>query len=63
LLEIQRAQGHTFVQDEQSSIVAGMPNAAIHLGATKRALSPDAILQELMRLASGNSSGGGGGAA
>ncbi len=55
LLEIQRAQGHTFVQDEASSTVAGMPSAALAVGAAKRALSPDAILQELIRIASGGS--------
>ena len=53
LLEIQRTQGHTFVQDEASSTVAGMPGAALGVGATKRALSPDAILHELIKLASG----------
>ena len=52
LLEIQRAQGHTFVQEEQSCTVAGMPNVALALGAAKRALPPDAILQELLKLAS-----------
>jgi two-component system chemotaxis response regulator CheB len=53
LLDIQRAQGHTFVQDEASSIVAGMPNAALLLGAAKRALHPEAIPQELLRLSQG----------
>jgi two-component system chemotaxis response regulator CheB len=57
LLEIQRAQGHTFVQDEASSIVAGMPNSALALGATKRVLSPGGIVQELLRLTQGGSAG------
>jgi two-component system chemotaxis response regulator CheB len=57
LLEIQRVQGHTFVQDEASSIVAGMPNAALSLGATKRVLSPTGIVHELSKLAHGGAAG------
>jgi two-component system chemotaxis response regulator CheB len=56
LLEIQRAQGHTFVQEEASCIVAGMPQACLALGATKRPLGPEAMLQELLRLAQGGGS-------
>ena len=53
LLEVQRAHGHTFVQDEASSVVYGMPNAALAIGAAKRALSPNAIAQELIRIGQG----------
>ncbi|MFT3924645.1 MAG: chemotaxis protein CheB [Myxococcales bacterium] len=57
LLEIHRMQGFTFVQDEASSTVAGMPNAALALGATKRVLSPQGIVHELLKLAQTGSTG------
>jgi two-component system chemotaxis response regulator CheB len=58
LLELQRAQGHTFVQEESSCTVAGMPGSALALGASRRALSPDAIVQELIKLGAPGASGG-----
>ena len=39
LLEMRQAGGHTFGQDEASSVVYGMPRAAFELGAVERQLS------------------------
>jgi two-component system chemotaxis response regulator CheB len=39
LLEMRRAGARTFAQDEQSSVVFGMPKAAIDLGAASRVVS------------------------
>ncbi len=38
LLEMRQAGGHTFGQDEASSVVYGMPRAAFELGAVERQL-------------------------
>lgn len=48
LLAIARAGGITVAQDEDSSIVFGMPREAINLGAAKYILSPDEISQLLI---------------
>ena len=38
LLRLRRAGGHTLAQDEASSVVWGMPRAAIERGAAERVL-------------------------
>lgn len=50
LLAIARAGGMTIAQDEPSSIVFGMPKAAIELGAARYILSPDDILEILLQI-------------
>jgi two-component system chemotaxis response regulator CheB len=53
LLEIRRVGGVTYAQDEASSVVFGMPKAALDIGATDQPLSlaalPDFIRQCCMR--------------
>lgn len=49
LLAIRDAGGHTIVQDEESSVVWGMPGAAFRLGAAARMLPLDQIAQEMLR--------------
>ncbi len=44
LLEIRRAGGHTIAQDEATSVVWGMPKAAIDLGAAETVLPLDAVV-------------------
>jgi two-component system chemotaxis response regulator CheB len=51
LLEVQRAGGFTFVQEPGSCVVAGMPQAALTMNATRLALSPEAMGAELVRIA------------
>jgi two-component system chemotaxis response regulator CheB len=56
LHEMQRAGAITIAQDEDSSIVFGMPGAAVRLGAVGHLLAPTAIatlLNELMSQAAG----------
>jgi two-component system chemotaxis response regulator CheB len=48
LLSLRRAGGLTIAQDEQSSIVFGMPRAARDTGAAARVLSPEAIAEALV---------------
>lgn len=43
LLEVRRVGGMTCAQDEPSSVVFGMPKAALDIGATSQPLSPPAI--------------------
>lgn len=50
LLEIRRAGGHTIAQDEATSVVYGMPRAAVELGAAKSVLPLDLIGGALSRL-------------
>lgn len=50
LLAISRVGGITIAQDESSSIVFGMPKAAIELGAAKYILPPEDIAELLMQL-------------
>lgn len=50
LLKIKEAGGHTIAQDEESSIVWGMPKAAIDLGAADAVLSLDGITEHIRGL-------------
>ena len=54
LLAISRAGGLTIAQDEESSIVFGMPKRAIELGAAKHVLPLDQVGPALCGLAVGN---------
>jgi two-component system chemotaxis response regulator CheB len=51
LLELQQGGAATLVQDEDSSVVWGMPGAAWKLGAASEALPLDQIAARLLRLA------------
>ncbi|HET6804059.1 MAG TPA: chemotaxis response regulator protein-glutamate methylesterase [Frateuria sp.] len=51
LLELSQAGAATLVQDEDSSVVWGMPGAAWKLGAAREALPLDQIAARLLRLA------------
>jgi two-component system chemotaxis response regulator CheB len=50
LLAIRQAGGRTIVQDEATSVVFGMPNEAIKLGAAERVLPLDRIADEITTL-------------
>ena len=52
MLDIARAGGLTIAQDEESSVVFGMPRRAIELGAAKHVLPLDQIGPALIRAAS-----------
>jgi two-component system chemotaxis response regulator CheB len=54
LLEMRAAGALTIAQDETSSIVFGMPRAAIELGAAGRVLPADLIAATLVRVARGD---------
>ncbi|OIO74813.1 MAG: hypothetical protein AUJ57_01495 [Zetaproteobacteria bacterium CG1_02_53_45] len=43
LLELRQAKGHTLVQDQQSSVVYGMPGSALKLDAVDKVLNLDEI--------------------
>ena len=47
LLDLRNSGAVTFAQDEQSSVVHGMPGAAISLNAAKYVLSPEQIAKTL----------------
>lgn len=51
LLDVKRAGGQTFVQDEASCVVFGMPRAALLLGATQTQVSVDSISGMIRQLA------------
>lgn len=52
LLKMKQAGAMTYAQDEQSSVVYGMPRAAKDLGAVSKELSLRAIGEELLKLTS-----------
>lgn len=52
LLKIKEAGGHTIAQDERTSVVWGMPKAAIELNAAKEILSLDSIIEKIIEFAS-----------
>ncbi len=52
LLAMKQAGATTYAQDEQSSVVYGMPRAAKNLGAVSKELSLKAIEEELLQLTS-----------
>ena len=57
MMAIARAGGITVVQDEESSVVFGMPKAAIELGAARYVLSPNDIAGMLVQLRKGIKNG------
>jgi two-component system chemotaxis response regulator CheB len=50
LLEMRKAGAHTVAQDEETSVVFGMPKEAIARGAAMRVLPLEAIAGEIVRL-------------
>lgn len=52
LAAIQAAGGHTLAQDESSSLIWGMPRAAMETKAAAAALSPRALAAEITRIVS-----------
>jgi two-component system chemotaxis response regulator CheB len=57
LLEMRRRGARCFAQDEQSSVVFGMPREAWELGAAERLVSLDKAVDEILSCLSGNPSG------
>jgi two-component system chemotaxis response regulator CheB len=53
LLAIRQAGGYTIAQDEATSVVYGMPRAAVELGAAKSVLPLDLIGGALSRVVRG----------
>jgi len=51
--DLRRAGGYTAAQSEASSVVFGMPKAALEAGATARAIDLDDLPAEIVRLARG----------
>ena len=51
LLAIKEARGHTFIQDEKSAIIFGMPGAALAIGAVDRVVQLNQIAAYLTSLA------------
>src|SRR3990172_2635130 len=58
MLDIARAGGLTIAQDEESSVVFGMPRRAIELGAARHVLPLDQIGPALYGLAAGKALAG-----
>ena len=57
MLDIARVGGLTIAQDEESSVVFGMPRRAIELGAAKHVLPIEQIAPALIRAANGGKTG------
>src|SRR5882757_2823776 len=57
LLAIHEASGVTMAQDEESSVVYGMPRAAVEIGATNVQLPLSAIADQLLLMSMTGSSG------
>jgi two-component system chemotaxis response regulator CheB len=57
MLDIARAGGLTIAQDEESSVVFGMPKCAIELGAAKHVLPLEQIAPALIRVANDGKTG------
>ena len=49
LLGLKRVGWHTVVQDEETSVVFGMPRAAIEMGAASEVLPLDSISSAIVR--------------
>jgi len=49
LMEMRNAGAYTIAQDEQTSVVFGMPKEAIMLGAAQKILPLNAIAREIQR--------------
>jgi len=59
LLEMRRAGAHTLAQDERSSIVFGMPRAAIEMGAAAQVVPAGQIARAVLAHLSGAGEAGG----
>ena len=55
LLDLQRAGGVTVAQNEETSVVFGMPGEAVRLGAAAHVLPPDEIARLITSCAAGGS--------
>jgi two-component system chemotaxis response regulator CheB len=53
MLSVLRTGGITIAQDENSSVVFGMPKAAVEIGAAKYVLTPEEIVQLLLKFFGG----------
>jgi two-component system chemotaxis response regulator CheB len=49
LLAIREAGGHTIAQDEQTSVVWGMPGSAVKIGAAECVAPVDRVAAEIRR--------------
>jgi two-component system chemotaxis response regulator CheB len=63
LLDIRRAGGFTLAQDEETSVVFGMPREAVRRGAVDRSMSPASMAELLRRMAGRSACREGGGRA
>jgi two-component system chemotaxis response regulator CheB len=59
LLDLQRAGGVTAAQNEESSVVFGMPGEAVRLGAAMHVLAPDEIARLITACTANESRGSG----